>query len=130
MRTRKILLVDDEPSLIEVIGERIKLWGYDMISAGDGRGGLRLFISDRPDIIVLDYMMPDIDGIETLREIRKIDADIPVIIFTAYPDEVSMKASDGLGVAAYVPKLSTATEGQTGLRVALEMICRRLDGRT
>ena len=76
----KILIVDDEPDILFLIGERIKLWGYGLLKAPDGKSALKALEEKKPDIVILDYLMPGMDGVRTFREIRKIDKKIPVII--------------------------------------------------
>ena len=102
----KILLVDDEPELQEVMAPLIKNWGYDYINALDGKAALSSVIKEKPDIVILDYKMPGMDGIAALKEIRKVNNEIPVIIFTAYPDAKVIDGAEELGVVAFVPKFS------------------------
>jgi len=125
MAKKKILLVDDEADFSEIIGARIEEWGYTLTKALDGAGALEALKSDKPDIIILDYMMPNMDGIATLKEIRKIDKDIPVIMFTAYPEK-PIKSIAGLGISAFIPKLSTYSDVQASLKTAIDMIGNKL----
>ena len=85
MNKKNILLVDDDVDLLKIIGSRIKIWGYGLIEAQNGKEALQAIKDSRPDIVVLDYMLPDMNGIAVLEEIRKINREIPVIMFTAYP---------------------------------------------
>jgi two-component system response regulator (stage 0 sporulation protein F) len=101
---KKVLLVDDEADILFVIGKRISSWGYDLLKASSGKAALEILKNNNPDIVVLDYMMPEMDGIATLREIRKINTKIPVIMFTANPEGLPLKGTDGLGISAFVPK--------------------------
>lgn len=89
----KILLVDDEVDLLELMSKRIESWGYDLIVATNGKEALDMLKSEEPDIIVLDYMMPDMDGVATLKKIRAMHNKIPVIMFTAFPDEKSIEGT-------------------------------------
>ena len=120
----KILLVDDEESILTVVGAQIKAWGYDLVAAGSGREALDIIKDSKPDIAILDYLMPEMDGIDTLREIRKIDDKLPVIMFTAYPDQISIKGTETLGVRAYVPKLSLHSNSSDTLRTAIGIIVK------
>ena len=121
MSKLKVLLVDDEPDLLKLMGERIKLWDYILITAPNGKRALEILRAQRPDIIILDYMMPDIDGIATLKEIRKVSKKIPVIMFTAHPNEKNIKGAQALGINAFVPKLSLYSDAQHTLKTAKKL---------
>ena len=84
MAKLKILLVDDEEEFCTLMGVRIINWGYDFIKASSGKEALDILKSQNPDIIILDYMMPEMDGVATLKEIRagKFALITPVITFT------------------------------------------------
>jgi CheY-like chemotaxis protein len=125
MNTIKILLVDDEPDFISVIGERIEGWGYDLITAENGAMAVDLVKSEKPDVVILDYMMPEMDGLAVLKEIRKIAKKIPVIMFTAFPDK-AMKTAKKLGVDAFIPKVSEYGDATTSLKASLELITKKL----
>ena len=122
----KILLIDDEQDFLEVMTSRIESWGYDVTTASNGKDGLDLLVKDKPDIIILDYMMPDMDGVKALGQIRKIDKKIPVIMFTAHPDLDSMEKSEKLEVSFYVPKLTAYSDMQTGLKSALGIVEKKI----
>lgn len=124
MSRLKVLLVDDDESILEAVGERIKSWDYDLLTASDGNQALEAISSNNFDIIILDYRMPEKDGIATLKEIRKLNKDIPVIMFTAYPDEKSIKGAENLGVTAFIPKVSAYADTQAALRTALNMAAK------
>jgi DNA-binding NtrC family response regulator len=80
----KILIVDDEASNRNILGQELTHEGYSVMAAGDGREALRKVESSRPDLIILDYMMPDLSGLEVLKELRKRENDTPVVMITAY----------------------------------------------
>ncbi|MFC1931779.1 response regulator transcription factor [Chloroflexota bacterium] len=79
--TKKILVVDDEPALVRMIERVLTGKGYEVLKASDGQEALRLFFAHKPDLVLLDVVMPRIDGWKTCRRIRDI-ADVPVIILT------------------------------------------------
>ena len=86
---KKIMLVDDEPEILDLVAMRLKSWGYDVITAIDGENALTLLEKHAPDLILLDVMMPGKDGYEICNEI-KTDArtsKIPVVLFTAKPEQ-------------------------------------------
>src|SRR5215813_1464451 len=80
----KILIVDDEPSNRKILAQELAHLGYATETASDGAEGLKQVESSRPDLIILDYMMPDLSGLDVLKELRKREDDTPVIMITAY----------------------------------------------
>ena len=82
--SEKILIADDEPSNRNILGQELTHKGYSVVAAGDGREALKKVESARPDLIILDYMMPDLSGLEVLKELRKKENDTPVVLITAY----------------------------------------------
>jgi two-component system KDP operon response regulator KdpE len=73
-QVRKILVVDDEPRMVQLISLNLKMEGFTVISASDGHQALEKVTKEMPDLIILDIMMPDMDGFETLKRIREISA--------------------------------------------------------
>jgi len=102
----KILVVDDEPDVVEVVGFRLQKEGYDVISAHDGPSGLAIALAKQPDLIVLDIMMPGIDGFEVFRRLKadQRTANIPVIMLTAKADSPSVAKGWMEGVDNYITK--------------------------
>jgi two-component system, NtrC family, response regulator AtoC len=126
MEKIRVLLVDDEPDIIFVIGKKIKVWGYELLDAQSGKDAIEAVKQEKADIVVLDYIMPEIDGVEALKRIRKIDKDIPVIMFTAHPDISSIEGTEKLNVSSYVPKISMHSSAQDMLKSALSLAEKRL----
>ena len=122
----KIMLIDDEMDVLKLIGKRLSLLGYDIKECLSGEEALEIIKYDKPDIIILDYMMPGIDGIETLKRIRKIDRSLPVIMMTAFPDKKSIEGTDKLGITAYVPKLSMFESLEKSLISAIALAEKRV----
>jgi len=118
MSRKKVLLVDDEEEFLEIMRQRVESWGYDVAVAKSGREALTSVLQGGFDIVIMDYMMPVMDGVSTLKQIRKAGKDIPVIIFTAYPDERSVEGTEKLGVSAFIPKLTGYSE--SALKVVLD----------
>lgn len=126
MAKPKIMMVDDEPDFLELMALRVSSWGYEVIKAAGGREAIELMKTKSPDILILDYMMPEMDGVATLKEIRKMNKKIPVILFTAYPNTKTMEDTDKLGIHAFIPKLSAYSEVVPALKSALEMLEKKL----
>ena len=82
--SNRILIADDEPSNAKILGEELTDRGYTVETANNGSGTLKKVDSAPPDLIILDYMMPDLSGLDVLKELRKRGNDTPVIMITAY----------------------------------------------
>lgn len=83
---KKILLVDDEPSIQIVYREEFEDDGYQVISAVNGEEGIEKFQTEKPDIVILDILMPGMNGIEVLRQMKMQRPDIPVILSSAFEE--------------------------------------------
>ena len=88
---KKILLVDDDPDFVEAVKVIVESGGYAVRVASDGKEGLEAVAADRPDLIILDVMMPVMDGHEACAKLKgnKETADIPIILLTAVADRVT-----------------------------------------
>ena len=82
MRKRLVMVVDDEPAIVRLVRAKLQADGYAVITAARGEEALALLDDERPDLVILDLMMPGMDGFETLRKVREI-GQIPVIMLTA-----------------------------------------------
>ena len=102
---QNILIVDDEASVVEVVGLYLRREGFDIRSASDGREAFEALQKGRPDLLILDVMLPEIDGLEILRRLRSgSDAKVPVILLTARGQEVDRIYGLELGADDYVVK--------------------------
>ena len=99
----KILVVDDEASIVNIISFNLKKEGYEVITAGDGETGLELALREKPDLVLLDIMMPQMDGYEVCRKIRE-KSNVPIIMLTARADEVDKVIGLEMGADDYVTK--------------------------
>jgi DNA-binding response OmpR family regulator len=100
----KILLVDDQPDFLEPISFVLQAKGYDVLQANNGKLALETIKSDKPHIVFLDVKMPQMNGLETLQEIRKFNKEIPVVMLTGLPDEESLVEARQLGISGFFPK--------------------------
>ena len=103
---RRILLVDDEPSIVKMVGKRLEIEGFDVLVAMDGQDGLSKAQTERPDLIVLDLMLPKLNGYEVCTMLKQ-DAryqKIPVVLFTARAQEKDEKLGMECGANAFVRK--------------------------
>ncbi|HUM16952.1 MAG TPA: response regulator transcription factor [Candidatus Nitrosotalea sp.] len=115
----RILIVDDEPEMVRGLEDNLRFEGYQTIAAGDGKRGLALALSEAPDLILLDVMMPGVSGWDLCRELRGRGLDIPVIMLTARGEEVDRVLGLELGADDYVTKPFSLRELMARIRAVL-----------
>lgn len=120
----RILIVDDEGHIREVIRVALKKAGMDVIEARDGKEALARFAADRPDLIVLDIGMPEFDGLDVCREVRK-SSDVPILFLSARDEEIDRILGLEIGGDDYVTKPFSPRE----LVARVNVILRRLGPR-
>ncbi len=103
MESGKILVVDDENKLVKLISAYLEREGYRIVPAYDGETALELFRSESPDLVVLDIMMPGLDGLSFCRQVRK-ESLTPIIMLSARSEEVDRLVGLELGADDYVTK--------------------------
>jgi DNA-binding response OmpR family regulator len=105
-KKRKILVVDDEPNIVQTLKDRLEMNDYDVITACNGKEGLDLAISDQPQVILLDIIMPLMDGHEMLEALRKNQKgkDISVIMLTARSQTEDIVRANACGIEDYIVK--------------------------
>jgi two-component system response regulator VicR len=99
----KILIVDDEKNIADILAYNLRKEGYEIIEAHDGKTGLELALSENPDLVMLDIMMPGLDGYEVCKRLRKV-SQVPVIMLTAKAEESDKVLSFELGADDYITK--------------------------
>ncbi len=106
MNEKKVIVVEDEPDICEVIVYNLKREGFRVLSSGNGREGLSLIRKEAPDLVILDLMLPDLDGLELCRKLKSdtLTANIPVMIVTAKSEESDVVLGLGLGADDYLTK--------------------------
>jgi len=117
-----ILLVEDEPTLSETLRYNLEREGYTVLAAGDGVRGLELARREQPDLLILDVMLPRLDGFSVCRILRQ-ESDMPILMLTARQDEVDRIAGLELGADDYVAKPFSLGE----LLARVRAIMRRSD---
>ena len=100
----KVLIVDDEPSIVNLIRMNLKLEGYDSVCAYSGREAVEAYAAQKPDIVLLDIMLPDMDGYDVLRAIQELDRSAAVIFITANDKRTSKILGLELGADDYITK--------------------------
>lgn len=103
----KILIIDDEPNSVAGLAMRLRAAGYEVITSPDGISGLAAARTDRPDVILVDYSMPDIDGIEVIRRLKSDPelAGMPVILLSAVAKDHIRQAAVAAGATCFLSKL-------------------------
>ena len=113
-----VLVVDDEATVRDTVALRLEQDGHTVITAADGREALERFRADKPDLILLDLMLPELSGIEITRIIRA-ESDVPILILTARDSEVDKVVGLELGADDYVTKPFSLRELQARVRALL-----------
>ena len=91
---KTILLVDDEPAILKVLAIKLKISGYEVVLASSGEEALGLLTAARPDLALLDVILPGMDGLELLRKVRSF-SKMPVIVFSARPENAAAALKSG-----------------------------------
>jgi DNA-binding response OmpR family regulator len=91
---KRVLVVDDERAILTVLGIKLRISGYDVVTASSGEEALNLVDSAHPDLILLDVIMPGVDGFEVLEKVRAV-SKLPVIVFSARPENAQKAMSLG-----------------------------------
>jgi len=118
MARNKVLVVDDDVKVVEVLKLYLNRDGCEVITAYDGADGLRLAREKHPDLIVLDILLPELDGFQVCRELRR-ESDVPIIMLTARTMEQDRIAGLDLGADDYVPKPFSPRELAARVRAVL-----------
>ncbi len=123
----KVLIVDDEVFFRSIVSDWVRLFGYIATPVASGAEAIKAIKSDKFDIVILDYMMPVMDGVAALKKIREIDHDVAVVMFTGRPSDESISGSEKLGISAYITKLSMYSDVQDSLKSVCGMIEKKLN---
>ena len=115
---KKILVVDDEKPISDIIKFNMAKEGYEVLTAFDGREALEVFAAENPDIIILDLMLPEIDGLEVARTIRKT-SNVPIIVLSAKDTEFDKVIGLEIGADDYIPKPFNPRELLARIRAVL-----------
>ncbi|MET1231443.1 MAG: response regulator transcription factor [Candidatus Limnocylindrales bacterium] len=115
---RKILVVDDEPTILETLAWNLERDGYEVVTAADGAEALTVFRAARPDLIVLDLMLPELSGTDVCRIIRR-ESQVPILMLTARDAEIDKVVGLELGADDYVTKPFSLPELQARVRALL-----------
>jgi two-component system, OmpR family, alkaline phosphatase synthesis response regulator PhoP len=121
MSKAKILVIDDEPSIVKLVEAYLKPEGYEVLTAVDGVSGLKAAQVFKPDLIILDVMLPGMDGIELLSRLRR-ESDVYVILLTARTEETDKIVGLSVGADDYVTKPFSPRELTARVKAALRRL--------
>jgi DNA-binding response OmpR family regulator len=113
----KILIVDDDQNILRLYKEELEEEGYTIVTASNGQEAIERFEAEDPDLVTLDILLPDIDGIKLLRQMKEKKPRLPIIMSTAYDyrDDFAVWASE-----AYIVKSSDLTELKATIKKLIE----------
>jgi len=120
----KILIVEDEPDMVLGLKDNFEFEGYEVVTAGDGQTGLERARAQKPDLVILDIMLPRLSGLEVCKTLRGEGFDAPIIMLTARGQEIDKVVGLELGADDYVTKPFSIRE----LLARVRAILRRTDG--
>src|SRR5699024_9723435 len=112
----RVVVIEDEPTITRAIADRLTAEGWEVSTALDGPSGVRTVTDVRPDLVVLDVMLPGFDGLEVCRRIQAEDP-VPVLMLTARDDETDMLVGLGVGADDYMSKPFSMRELSPGSRL-------------
>ena len=127
--THRILVVDDEPAVTDLLAYNLRKALYDVSIAADGREALRLAGEFQPDLILLDLMIPEVDGLDVCRALRKT-SDVPIIMITARGEETDRVVGLELGADDYVTKPFSVRELMARIKAVLRRAHDKPEGET
>lgn len=120
--SKRILVVDDEPDVVLIVKTGLEAEGYSTLAASNGADGYALAREEQPDLIILDVMMPEMDGFETLEKLKNDEAtsQIPVIMLTGLSERAKIQRALVSGIAYYVVKPFEFEDLLQKVHIALE----------
>ena len=117
----KILVVDDEEAILDFLKEVVESQGYSFVRAMSGKEALEKIVEARPNLVILDIVMPGLDGLDVLGKIREVDKTLPIVMLTAYGTSERVKEAMELDVAGFIPKGASVKEATSKIRTVLNI---------
>ncbi len=122
VRKTRILIVEDEPAMVAGLRDNFEYEGYEVISAADGAEGLDRALSDNPDLVVLDVMMPRMSGLDVCKQLKAKRPSVPIIMLTARGQEIDKVVGLELGADDYVTKPFSIRELMARVKAVLRRV--------
>ncbi len=116
----KILIIEDDPTIVDGLQDTLEFHDYSVTVAGNGKEGIQRFREDGPDLVILDIMLPGVDGFEVCKKLKQLDVEVPVIMLTAKSQESDKLLGFELGADDYVTKPFSLKELVARVKVALK----------
>lgn len=107
---RRVLIIDDNRSAAETLATLIRLLGHEVITAYDGVAGVQAALAFRPELILLDLVMPNVDGFAVARALRNLSMNARIVALTAFTQPAFLEVADNAGFDSVVPKPATAEQ--------------------
>ncbi|MCZ0754874.1 response regulator transcription factor [Anoxybacillus sp. J5B_2022] len=120
--SKKVLVVDDEPSIVTLLQYNLEQAGFEVITASDGEEGMQKAIREQPDLMILDLMLPKMDGIEVCKQLRQQKMMLPILMLTAKDDEFDKVLGLELGADDYMTKPFSPREVVARMKAILRRI--------
>ena len=120
----KFLIVDDEPDVVDSVSELFTLRNYNVVTATSGTKALEMVKKENPNIIILDIRMPDVSGMDVLKEVKKNYPKTRVIMLTGVEDDSTRQMAMGLGASGYLTKPYSYSELLEMSRKLIQEICQ------
>lgn len=127
MAARKVVIIEDDDLIATSVSTRLRSEGFEVFRASDGPGGVALCKAERPDLVVLDLMLPGLDGLEVCKRIQR-DRSVPVLMLTARDDEADMLVGLAVGADDYMTKPFSPRELVARIHTILRRAERLTDG--
>ncbi|WP_027410188.1 response regulator transcription factor [Anoxybacteroides tepidamans] len=120
--SKKVLVVDDEPSIVTLLQYNLEQAGFEVVTANDGEEGMQKAIREQPDLMILDLMLPKMDGMEVCKQLRQQKMMIPILMLTAKDDEFDKVLGLELGADDYMTKPFSPREVLARIKAILRRI--------
>ncbi len=117
--SEKLLVVEDDPAIQRMISDYFRHIGYEVITASEGEAGVRMALNDRPTVVILDLMLPKLDGLSVCRQVRERNSSLPIIMLTAKDDVVDNELGIEMGADDYMTKPFSLRELEARLKSVL-----------
>lgn len=121
MKKRKVLVVDDEIDFLEVLKKRLEANDFEVITAQDGKDALKRARKDSPDAILLDILMPEMNGLDVLKTLRKENETLPIFIITAFSNEERFKVANQFNASGFIVKTSDLRDEMENIKSAIDI---------